>query len=616
MDDFESIGWDTADADAALGWGSVPPPLAASPVPAVSLDNPHAVPHPHYDGGDDHFNDSDGDLVLAEEYLTAGSPLIPPPPPLLPPPAAVSPLPPVITATTTPPATGTITHRHVSPPSPDDPSMLTSFHTLVSRRSRYEVSITDPEKMAGEGLTGDSHVVYRIATRDLHASTSTSSTTNAPATIVRRRFTDFVYLHDALVAEFPAAIVCPLPGKHRMEYLTGDRFSSEFVERRRVSLLRFLCRVTRHPVLQGSATLRAFLFSEDWSIAAIKQQIAAASLQGTASAPAAATSPDQLMDHLLPSRAPRRPDPRFTAYRETADTLETHLTLVSKAHARAVSRHAQLHDDLLAVGAGWTQLGALEGAEPVTRTGAVVLDAARARADATRREDVDVGAHVRDALAMCASVKTALRRRDDKQAEYESTAGALAASAAELAKSQGTYGSGAAAAVHVGADHAAVAAAAAAAASSSTGTAGTNSGPSSDGSATNGGGAAPAAVMSAGASAAGSAAVVASVVGHFIKEKYDEIKGVDHERVRADRVSKLTAKVQGLRHQADAARDVHALFSAEVQREIDYTTAARAGDFKELLGEVVETEIEYFDKTLRMWEQMVSILEDMEVAEV
>ena len=65
----------------------------------------------------------------------------------------------------------------------------------------------------------------------------------------RRRFQDFVFLRENLKKDFPACLVAPLPDKHRMgacepppsirlrsrsaaEYFTGDRFSSEFIERR------------------------------------------------------------------------------------------------------------------------------------------------------------------------------------------------------------------------------------------------------------------------------------------------------------------------------------------------------------------------------------------------
>jgi hypothetical protein len=101
------------------------------------------------------------------------------------------------------------------------------------------------------------------------------------------------------VKDFPACVVPALPDKHRLgsfdhlrlgmlndplssEYITGDRFSPEFMERRRLeyvkrsavvnshcmtdfpSLHRFLQRVGRHPTLQRSTLLRAFFESTEW----------------------------------------------------------------------------------------------------------------------------------------------------------------------------------------------------------------------------------------------------------------------------------------------------------------------------------------------------------------
>ena len=77
-------------------------------------------------------------------------------------------------------------------------------------------------------------------------------------------------------------LLCPV--EHTIqspsEYITGDRFSPEFMERRRLeyvrsvavispeltmtSLHRFLQRIARHPTLQRSTLLRAFFESTEW----------------------------------------------------------------------------------------------------------------------------------------------------------------------------------------------------------------------------------------------------------------------------------------------------------------------------------------------------------------
>jgi sorting nexin-4 len=102
---------------------------------------------------------------------------------------------------------------------------------------------------------------------------------------VRRRFHDFVWLHNVLYTHFPACFVPPLPDKHRLgntnffffffsslsnihllivllkEYVKGDRFSTEFIEKRRISLERFIQRIARHPILGHADFFIMFLES-------------------------------------------------------------------------------------------------------------------------------------------------------------------------------------------------------------------------------------------------------------------------------------------------------------------------------------------------------------------
>lgn len=81
---------------------------------------------------------------------------------------------------------------------------------------------------------------------------------------VRRRYRDFAFLHDGLARDFPACVVPPLPDKHRIEYLAGDRFSPDFIHRRTADLNIFLERVCRHPLLMRTPLLCSFLSSNEW----------------------------------------------------------------------------------------------------------------------------------------------------------------------------------------------------------------------------------------------------------------------------------------------------------------------------------------------------------------
>lgn len=129
-----------------------------------------------------------------------------------------------------------------------------------------------PQKEA-EG-TKDMHISYLVITQ------SNTSFVQKPMSAIRRRFSDFIYLYETLRIEFPTCCIPPLPDRHRMslffwdenrninfliEYIKGDRFSTEFAMKRANSLERFLQRVSLHPVLQKSVHLSHFFESQDWS---------------------------------------------------------------------------------------------------------------------------------------------------------------------------------------------------------------------------------------------------------------------------------------------------------------------------------------------------------------
>lgn len=82
---------------------------------------------------------------------------------------------------------------------------------------------------------------------------------------VRRRYGDFRLLHHCLTNDHPQVLVPPLPSKLNFKYLTGDTFSSEFVNKRLYSLDRFLKFIALHKVLAHLSIFHLFLSdSADW----------------------------------------------------------------------------------------------------------------------------------------------------------------------------------------------------------------------------------------------------------------------------------------------------------------------------------------------------------------
>src|SRR5450432_397025 len=156
-----------------------------------------------------------------------------------------------------------------------------------------------------------------------------------PVTTVRRRFTDFVFLYNQLCLEYPACAVPPLPDKHKMEYVTGDRFGTDFTQRRANSLHRFLSRLTLHPILRRSALLIIFLESQDWNATMRSRPMRSSS----ASDPGPTGVFDNITETFINAFTKvHKPDKRFIEVREKSDKLDEDLGHVEKIVARVSRR--------------------------------------------------------------------------------------------------------------------------------------------------------------------------------------------------------------------------------------------------------------------------------------
>jgi sorting nexin-1/2 len=76
----------------------------------------------------------------------------------------------------------------------------------------------------------------------------------------RRRYSDFLWVYDAIVQERPGAIVPIIP--HKPALTPQVRFSEELLTEREQQLQRFLERILQHPELHDAKSLRTFLTAD------------------------------------------------------------------------------------------------------------------------------------------------------------------------------------------------------------------------------------------------------------------------------------------------------------------------------------------------------------------
>lgn len=299
---------------------------------------------------------------------------------------------------------------------PPGPGFRQSLADDDDGRGQYEpkwegylsTSVRDPVKELAD--TKDAYVSYLVTAQ------TNLPTFSSPNPSARRRFQDFVFLRENLSRDFPACVVPPLPDKHRMEYITGDRFSSEFIERRRQDLHVFLERLARHPTLQRSTLVRAFFESTEWQVHMH---------QHLAHPPSQEPAPslfDNISDTLLNafSRV-RKPDERFLAMREVVDKAEEGMVNIDRLFSRVRARNNDLSADYKDLAIAVQGLGFLESGitDPLNHFSNTLLEFSSLLHHSSDSAIDPFLLHLHSLLSYSQVNRQVLKLRDQKQLDFE-----------------------------------------------------------------------------------------------------------------------------------------------------------------------------------------------------
>jgi sorting nexin-4 len=358
---------------------------------------------------------------------------------------------------------------------------------------------------------------------------------------VRRRFTDFVFLWKQLSKEYPQCAVPPLPDKHKMEYVRGDRFGPDFTQRRAHSLHRFLKRITLHPVLRRAMLLINFLESPDWN-----QHMKGRSSRATSTSEQVGSGGfvDAIADTFVNTFTKvHKPDKRFIEVNDRSTKLTEDLSNVEKMAVRVVRRQGDLEQDYSDLATQCQKLITLEpGVEgPLTSFASSVATTSQGFKQLRDNSDQNYLTSLRDMDAYVMAVKNLLRTRESKQLDFEALTDYLAKSASDRDSLASSTGSG------------------------------------------------------LGASG-------------FIRSKVEDFRGIDHDQARRQRVRKLEVEIERLTGEVESAKKATEAFDEHTVKEVEDFERIKAVEFKDTLGDLADTHIEFFQSTIETWEKF---LEDM-----
>ena len=326
-----------------------------------------------------------------------------------------------------------------------------------------------------------------------------------------------------------------------MEYVRGDRFGPDFTNRRAHSLNRFLRRLTLHPVLRRSSLLIIFLESPDWNahMRLRPQRSASASEQGGGGVF------DNLTDTFLNAFSKvHKPDQRFIEVREKADKLDEDLGHVEKIIARVARREGDLEADYADLSVQFGKLVNLESnlEEPIHSFAAGVESTSQGIKTLKEHTDQNYLGSLRDMEAYITALKALLKTREQKQLDFEALTEYLAKAAADRD-------------------------------------------------------------MLASAAAHGSS-YYSGLTGPsgFLRSKIEDVRGVDHEQARRERVRKLELRIEDLTREVEGAKKTTEAFDDEVVSEVADFERIKAVEFRDTLGGLADAHMAFYRDTIHTWE--------------
>lgn len=246
-----------------------------------------------------------------------------------------------------------------------------------------------------------------------------------------------------------------------------------------------------------------------------------------------------------------KPDRRFIEVREKADKLDEDLNHVEKIVARVARREADLESDYVDLATQFRKLVPLEPEVemPLQVFAASVDETSRGLKDLKDHTDQNYLGSLRDMEAYILSLKTLLKTREQKQLDYEALVEyrnkAVSDRDSLVTNPSSHYASN----------------------------------------------------------------PLTSSPASFIRSKMEDMRGVDHEQSRRERIRKLELRIDELTREVDSAKTTSEMFDEEVVREVADFERIKGVEFRDSLGDLAASHINFYQGVLTTWERFISEME-------
>lgn len=102
-------------------------------------------------------------------------------------------------------------------------------------------------------------------------------------------------------------------------------------------------------------------------------------------------------------------------------------------------------------------------------------------------------------------------------------------------------------------------------------------------------------------------------LGSYLREKVDALRGVDDDRSRVEKMRKLDTKIKELQTAVTRTHETSDAFSEEVLREQTIFQYAKEAEMKEMLGNLADSQIEFYKAAMEEWDRIIPVLQKIRV---
>jgi sorting nexin-4 len=98
----------------------------------------------------------------------------------------------------------------------------------------------------------------------------------------------------------------------------------------------------------------------------------------------------------------------------------------------------------------------------------------------------------------------------------------------------------------------------------------------------------------------------------FLRQKIEDVRGVDHEQARRERQRRLEVQIERLQTEVEAAKKTSEAFDEEVVKEVGDFERIKAVEFRDALEGLADANVNFFQSNIELWEKFVKDLEHLQ----